>query len=80
MERAEMPVPRTLFTNVIDLRTGTVYLYNLPPEDAVRVAFLQQDKKDYNTWNYSQKKVPVRRGKHTVACGNFAAFVDQRPI
>lgn len=80
MERVGTPVPRTLFTNVIDLRTGTVYLYNLPPEDAVRAAFLQQDKKDYNAWDYPQKKVPIRRGKYTVACGDFAAFVDQRPI
>lgn len=62
-------------TEVLNLATGEVIVYTLPPEGAVKVAFLQFTMKDFNTWNYDKRDVPLVHGKRTVICGDFGALI-----
>lgn len=60
-------------TEVLDLATGRTLVYDLPPEEAVKAAYLQS-KGDWNTWGYGKKEVPLVYGKHTVTRGEFTAM------
>ena len=61
-------------TRVMDLRTGEyVATYSCSPEDAVRAAFAQLDRKDFNTWDY-EKRYLVVHGRRSVSCGDFCAL------
>lgn len=64
-------------TTVMNLDTGDVIVYDAPPETAVRLAFVQFYKKDFNTWEYKRyiHKIPIKRGRYSVACHNFAALL-----
>lgn len=66
-------------TMVLNLATGDVIIYDAPPETAVRLAFAQFYRKDFNTWEYKRylHKIPIRRGKHSVSCGDFAAMLEE---
>lgn len=61
------------FCSVMDGRTGQVQVFGLSPEEAVKVAYLQ-DNGDFNTWDYAKRKVTLTYGKESVACGDFIAF------
>lgn len=69
--------PARMFTEVLNLATGETLIYSLPPEEAVKAAYLQS-LGDYNTWDYPKRKVPLVRGKKTVACGDFTALIGER--
>jgi len=64
-----------MMTEVLNLRTGEVITYALPPEEAVKAAYLQRTLKDYQTWEYEKRKVPIERGKRVVTCGDFTAIL-----
>ena len=64
-------------TRVYDLRTGEIVaIYTCMPEEAVRCAFAQFEKKDFNTWDY-ENKYPIQYGaaKASVSCGDYAAIL-----
>ena len=64
-----------MLCKVMDLRTGEyVAEYSCSPDDAVRAAFAQFDRKDWNTWTYADK-YPVTYNKHSVACGDYTAMI-----
>ncbi|MCF8012552.1 MAG: hypothetical protein K9L17_14125 [Clostridiales bacterium] len=62
-------------TKVLNLTTGKEIYYTLPPEEAVKAAYLQ-GKGVYNTWDYDNKEVPLVYGKNVVTCGDFTALVN----
>lgn len=60
------------FTDVLNLATGEIVTYNLPPEQAVWAAF-QHGQKNRNWWIYPP---PIlTRGKRTVAAGDWCALI-----
>lgn len=63
-----------MITQVMNLRTGSVYSYTLPPKKAVVAAFEQYEKKNFNIWNYDfvthSELVETDDG---FKCGNFFA-------
>jgi hypothetical protein len=65
-------------TKVINMETGVKYIYSLPPEKAVRVAYIQYVLGRWDTWNYSNNSnIPtpsIKRGRVTISCGDFVAF------
>ena len=64
-------------TRVYDLRTGELRaIYTLSPEQAVICAYAQFEKKDFNTWQYTEK-YSFRYGiaKASVSCGDYCALV-----
>lgn len=63
-------------TEVINLATGEKLYYDLPPSEAVKVAYLQAEK-DWNTWQYKEKHLPVYFGRWTVSCGDFTALKNK---
>jgi len=63
-------------TEVINLATGEKLYYNLAPAGAVKVAYLQAEK-DWNTWQYKEKRLPVCWGRWAVNCGDFTALKIQ---
>jgi len=63
-------------TKVINLKTGDEIYYSLSPEEAVKVAYLQLERKIYNTWDYPKIEVPLMYGKNTVFCGDFSALLS----
>ena len=65
-------------TKVTDLATGSISYYSLPPRDAVIAAFAQNERNDWETWNYTQRYAGmVRQGNYTVTCGDFTALTEQ---
>ncbi len=60
----------------MDLRTGETRSYYLSAREAVKAAYLQFEKQNYNTWEYDSIEVPIVYGKHTVACGDYTAIRD----
>ena len=66
-------------TKVMDLRTGEyVAEYSCTPKEAVRAAFAQFDRKDFNTWQYAER-YPITRNKHSVTCGDYTALTGKVP-
>lgn len=65
-------------TAVMNLSTGEIIgSYSLPPELAVRNAWLQNERNDFNTWDYEKAKYPtIYHGKLTVSCGDYCAFTQ----
>jgi len=61
-------------TEVLHLPTGRRFYYTLPPEEAVRCAYIQYKCGDKNTWQYAQWKEKVQYGRYTVTCGEFTAL------
>lgn len=62
-----------MFTDVLNLATGATLIFSLPPEAAVRAAYLQSVGK-CNTWTYDRANVALVYGKWSVACGDFTAL------
>ena len=60
-------------TKVFRLGTDEVYHYPLPPEQAVVAAYLQIEKRNFNTWNYDYQHPLLKKGKHGWHCGDFSA-------
>lgn len=63
-------------TEVINLATGEKLYYDLLPAEAVKMAYLQAEK-DWNTWEYNERDVPIRWGKWTISCGDFTALKNK---
>lgn len=61
-------------TNVFNLLTQEELHYDLPPDEAVKAAYLQSIRRS-NTWDYPSIRVHIERGNHSVACGDFAALL-----
>jgi hypothetical protein len=66
-------------TTVTNLCTLEKKDYSLPPEEAVKVAYLQS-KGDFNTWDYENKEVPLIRGEHSIACGDWCTPIAPASI
>ena len=67
------------FTEVEDLRTGKKYTYSLPPEDAVKAAYLQYYRDDWATWDYPIRTTPpLDDDKVSVSCGDFVALKKRK--
>ena len=61
---------------VMNLMTGDfVYYMNMSPEQAVICAF-EQNKGNYNTWNYFNIPHKIKTGEKTIACGDFCAMKE----
>ena len=70
------------FTEVMELTTGRILTYNLPPKQAVKSAYLQNSK-NWNSWDYKNiddSELPFYEGNLTVACGDFSAYKDGRKL
>ena len=66
-------------TEVYDLRKPglkRVISYDLPPKEAVRNAYAQLGKGDYNTWEYAKYNDLVQEHVFSVSCGGFFAFKE----
>ena len=67
-------------TSVLDLNTGTFTDYTLSPWEAVRAAYAQREKHNFNTWTYAQYDSLVtvsdcfKPGIVCVTCGNQSAL------
>jgi hypothetical protein len=62
---------------VINLSTNETRTYTTPcPVTAVKLAYLQGTRNDFNTADYALSKLEVTRGHHTVACGDWCAMLD----
>jgi len=60
---------------VMDLRISEyVAEYTCTPVEAVRAAFAQFDRRDFNTWTYADK-YPVTHNKRSVSCGDYTALL-----
>jgi len=67
-------MPVTKLTMVMNLSTEKKIYYSLPAEDAVMAAYAQEEKRDWDTWQY-EKYQPLRRyGQCTVSCGDWCAI------
>ena len=62
-------------TTVFDLRTYNEYIYDLPPEEAVKAAYRQYELKDFNWWMPNDKTPEVKRHGNSVSCGDFTAVI-----
>lgn len=60
----------TIVTNAV---TGVTLEYCHPPKEAVKLAYLQYTKKNWNTWEYAGIDVPITEGEKTVGCGDWIA-------
>jgi hypothetical protein len=61
-------------TEVRNDKTGDKLIYSLPPEEAVRVAYIQYVLGRWDTWNYSNISTPnVEHKGVTISCGDFVA-------
>ena len=70
------------FTEVVELTTGRILTYNLPPKQAVKSAYLQSIKmlntSDYK--NIDDSELPFYEGNLTIACGDFSAYKEGRTL
>lgn len=53
--------------------------YDLPPREAVRAAYSQFVKDDWNTWDYVKYDSLVVEGHFTVSCGDYVALKSGHP-
>lgn len=70
--------------DVMNLCTAEIVTYDTnDPVEAVKLAFLQYDRHNFNTWQYAEILPTLcyaDNGKNTVSCGNWAAFKDGRRL
>lgn len=69
-------LPSTDVHNLDDV--NWVANFSLPPREAVRNAYAQFAKKDFETWNYAKYDDLVLEGKTTVSCGHFVAWKERK--
>jgi len=64
------------FTRVLDLATGKVLVFSLPPAEAVQAAH-EQARGNNSTWDYvfHDAKVEFGSSGRTVFCGQFGAML-----
>jgi len=63
-----------MVTQALNLKSGSVYQYTLPPEKAVVSAYEQYEKKNFNTWDYDYETHPeLVEIANGFKCGNFFA-------
>ena len=58
---------------VTNSRTGEEHVFSCPANEAVVCAF-EQERKNYNTWDYDYSKAIVSKSGKTVACGDWMAL------
>lgn len=58
---------------------GWQVVYTLPPREAVRSAYAQFGRGDYNTWDYAKYDHLVVDSLFTVSCGTFFAWKEGFP-
>jgi hypothetical protein len=64
-----------MVTRVRNLETSEVFVYTLPPREAVMCAYAAS-RNDYNTWQYEERYghlVTVGKSGKTVHCGTCSA-------
>jgi len=70
-------------TIVVNLKTGEELWYNLPPVEAVVVAFIHTKRMDFNTWEYKKRYADLYRrvvvGRYSVALNDWAALRQVEP-
>ncbi len=68
--------------DVMNLSDARIVTYDTDdPTEAVKLAFLQHERKNFNTWQYAEILPTLKTyngGSLTVACGDWAAFKDGR--
>ena len=76
--KGRKPQPVGPTTKVMDLHTRRyIGEYDLDPREAVIAAYAQHEMKDWDTQDYEEKYGGlVKRRKHTVAVGDYAAFLE----
>jgi len=67
-------------TKVYNLANDDTYCYSLPPEEAVKAAYLQNECNNYNTWEYDEIELPMIHGKQTIACGDYVALREGESV
>lgn len=70
-------VAEAVSTNVYKLgvaRSLFTANYSLPAREAVRNAYAQFERKDFNTWDYAKYDSLVKEGEHSFTCGDYIAF------
>ncbi|AVX21611.1 hypothetical protein SAMN02745885_01640 [Carboxydocella sporoproducens DSM 16521] len=65
-----------LETAVLNLATGEVLYFMLPPCEAVKAAYLYSIG-DKNTWDYAKRNVVIHCGRYVVSCGDWTARVKE---
>lgn len=72
-----MPINRS---DVMNLATGEVMSYILPPRKAVVCAYAQS-KADYSTWQYDERyDADIEEGELTLTLGDWSVFKDGRRL
>lgn len=61
---------------VINLATLEEKLYTCPAHEAVVCAF-EQERKNWNAWQYDYRKAQFSSTGRTVSCGNWVAKVKE---
>ena len=59
-------------TEVTNLTTGEQRVYSLKPEEAVGAAY-EQERGNYNTWDYKKPHPLLRDAGRFVTCGDWTA-------
>jgi hypothetical protein len=73
-------IVKPMTTIVHNLSTGKEYAYSLPPCDAVANAYAQEERKDFNTWDYGNKYISLCtfsevQGREYVSIGDYVARI-----
>lgn len=68
---------RTVVHDLRDPYNSRIAVYNLSPREAVRNAYAQFERNDWNTWDYSKYDSLVVETFRTVSCGHQAAFIGE---
>jgi hypothetical protein len=62
-------------TKVFNMKTGELKGYSCPPSEAVVCAF-EQEKKNFNTWQYDYSQAEFAASGESVSCGDWAAKIQ----
>jgi len=60
---------------VINLKTGEEQIFSCPANEAVVCAF-EQERKNWNTWDYDYSKATISKSGKTVICGDWTAITE----
>jgi len=66
-----------MLTRVMNLETGEIAEYSLPPDEAVICAYAQFTRKDNNTFGYWKYEELLDYGHYTVTCGSWCALTKK---
>jgi len=63
-------------TDVTNMRTGGLIVYDLPAKKAVEAAYRQFVLNDWNWWQSPTKALPTEEGRWHWFCGDYSARKD----